>query len=93
MEKKDKVLQASAQIYTPNKGTESSLPPLAHSNDEIVNYYYVSPEVNNIGRSTARTISRVLFNPILKEGNKKLKGIDGKYIVDGQLAKAAVQSL
>lgn len=93
MEKKDKVLQASAQIYTPNKGTESSLPPLAHSNDEIVNYYYVSPEVNNIGRSTARTISRVLFNPILKEGNKKLKGIDGKYIVDEQLAKAAEQSL
>lgn len=93
MEKKDKVLKASAQIYTPNKGTVAALPPLTHSNDEIINYYYVSPEVNNIGRSTARTISRVLFNPILKEGSKKLKGIDGKYIIDEHLAIAAEQSL
>ena len=87
-----KTLKASAKIYSPKTGKVDALPSKEYSNTDIINYYYISPEVNNIGRSTARTLSRVKFMPTLKNG-RPLINANGEYAIDKELADAAIASI
>lgn len=87
-----KNLKGSAQIYTPRRGAQIDLPPIAYSNADLFDIYYKSPEVNYIGRTVSRAMSRVKFIPVLKDG-KDLYDSSGKARVDEDLALAATQSI
>lgn len=90
--KQPKVLKGSAQIYTPQRGVQIKLPDIAYSNIDLFKIYYLSPEVNYIGRTVSRAMSRVKFIPVLKDG-KDLYDSNGKARVDEDLAFAATQSI